>query len=178
MFTQPVWNMHTLKHTGMILNVNQGQTHCIYIKQAGQSQLFLEGSEHSPFSFHYTQKHTGLLSWLYVQNIFSQAGKFAVLQCFDQPAQLGRPPLRLDEAAEQLIGLLIQPFSLILVGQVVYGRTLQSPAALSQSPSYVLPLTTHSIGKALNICPCQHSVLWRAKGQRIKELNITVKCTP
>lgn len=101
---------------------------------------------------HAEQKHTELLSWLYVQNMFSQAGEFAVLQCFDQPAQLGCSPLRLDESAEQLIGLLIQPFSLVLVGQVVYGWTLQSPAALSQGPPYVLPLTAHSVREALNIC--------------------------
>ncbi|TNN87460.1 hypothetical protein EYF80_002177 [Liparis tanakae] len=84
-------------------------------------------------------------------NIFRQAGEFAVLQCFDQPAQLGCSALCLDEATEQLIGLLIQPFPLILVGQVVYVQTLQSPAALPQGPPDMLPLTAHSVRKALDI---------------------------
>lgn len=106
----------------------------------------------------HTESH-GLLSRLYIQDILSQAREFAVLQCSDQPAQLGRSAFRLDEAVEQLIGLLIQPFSLVLVGQVVNGWTLQGPAASPQGPSYILPLTAHSVGKALNICRRQYSVL-------------------
>lgn len=96
--------------------------------------------------------------WLYVQEVFSQASEFAVFQCFDQAAQLGRPTLRLDEAAEQLIGLLVQPFSLVLVSQVVNGRALQSSAVPPQGPPHGFPLAADSIGKALNICRGQHSV--------------------
>lgn len=116
-----------------------------------------------------------LLSWLYVQYVLGQAGQFAVLQRFDQPAQLGRSPLRLDEAAQQLIGLLIQPFSLVLVGQVVDGRALQRTAALPQGPPYMLPLTAHSVGKALNVCARQYPVLFT--GSRDKRTEKTYKHT-
>ena len=154
----PVCNMYTFTHTLTHRNdfECQSRTNILYIK-AGRTKSAapqVEGTCPPQFSrlVHAEQKHTELLSWLYVQNMFSQAGEFAVLQCFDQPAQLGCSPLRLDESAEQLIGLLIQPFSLVLIGQVVYGRTLQSPAALSQGPPYMLPLTAHSVREALNIC--------------------------
>lgn len=106
------------------------------------------------------QKHIYVFSsCLYVQNVFSQTGQFAVLQCFDESAQLGCSALCLDESAEELIGLLVQPFPLVLVGQVVYGLAFQSAAALPQCPPYVFPLSAHCIRKALNICCCKHSVL-------------------
>jgi len=150
--TQPVWNMHAGTHTSTHTHTHSQPP---LMQRASVTPQFLK-------LVHAEQKHTELFSWL--QNIFRQVGEFAVLQCFDQPAQLGCSALCLDEATEHLIGLLIQPFPLILVGQVVYVQTLQSPAALPQGPPDMLPLTAHSVRKALDISRGQHSVLWWAKG--------------
>ena len=156
---------HTHTHLGIILNMRktdqERNNHAV--SKSWQDNVPTPHAQGTcPLSFRGVFKE--LLSGMYVQNILSQAGEFAVLQSSDQSAQFGRPPLCLDEAAEQLIGLLIQPFSLILIGQVIYGWTLQSTAALPQGPPNMLPLTAHSVGKALNICRSQHSVFWQAKG--------------